>query len=100
MNLMALVLVVLKIKCSPLIFLNCLDHCGKLICCLKYEDDYYSEAKKDFPRINARFTNDNQKPTTKLNHSMSLIGPFNLSGKNEYLTVPLDEFNQKVDPVQ
>jgi cell fate regulator YaaT (PSP1 superfamily) len=25
-------------------------HCGKLICCLLYEDDMYSEAKKDFPR--------------------------------------------------
>lgn len=26
-------------------------HCGKLICCLLYEDDLYTEAKKDFPRI-------------------------------------------------
>lgn len=26
-------------------------HCGKLICCLLYEDDMYSEAKKDFPRL-------------------------------------------------
>jgi len=28
--------------------------CGKLMCCLKYEDDLYSEAKKDFPKIGSR----------------------------------------------
>jgi len=26
-------------------------HCGKLICCLLYEDDAYTELKKDMPRI-------------------------------------------------
>ncbi|MCQ2798511.1 MAG: stage 0 sporulation protein [Bacilli bacterium] len=26
-------------------------HCGKLICCLLFEDDMYTEAKKDFPAI-------------------------------------------------
>ena len=26
-------------------------HCGKLLCCLKYEDDIYTEEKKDFPPI-------------------------------------------------
>jgi len=25
--------------------------CGRLLCCLKYEDDQYSEMKKDFPKI-------------------------------------------------
>ena len=29
--------------------------CGKLLCCLKYEDDFYTEAKKDFPPINTTF---------------------------------------------
>lgn len=29
--------------------------CGKLMCCLKYEDDFYTEAKKDFPPINTTF---------------------------------------------
>ena len=28
--------------------------CGKLICCLKYEDDAYSDAKKEFPEIGTR----------------------------------------------
>lgn len=30
-------------------------HCGKLICCLKYEDDAYTELKADFPRVGHRF---------------------------------------------
>ena len=29
--------------------------CGKLICCLKFEDDFYTEAKKEFPAINTQF---------------------------------------------
>lgn len=29
--------------------------CGKLICCLKYEDDAYSEEKKAFPELGSRF---------------------------------------------
>lgn len=29
-------------------------HCGKLICCLKYEDDAYTELKEGFPRIGTR----------------------------------------------
>lgn len=32
-------------------------HCGKLICCLLYEDDAYTEMKKDFPRIGELFSN-------------------------------------------
>lgn len=35
-------------------------HCGKLICCLVYEDDAYTELKKDFPRINEAVYKDNQ----------------------------------------
>lgn len=30
-------------------------HCGKLICCLLYEDDAYTEMKKDFPQIGEQF---------------------------------------------
>ncbi len=30
-------------------------HCGKLICCLLYEDEQYSELKKDFPSVGERF---------------------------------------------
>lgn len=33
-------------------------HCGKLICCLLYEDDAYTELKKDFPNIGEQFEQD------------------------------------------
>lgn len=31
-------------------------HCGKLICCLKYEDDAYSELREAFPKVGSRVT--------------------------------------------
>lgn len=34
-------------------------HCGKLICCLKYEDDAYTEARKKFPELGTRISIDN-----------------------------------------
>lgn len=29
--------------------------CGKLMCCLKFEDDMYTEIKKEFPPLNSKF---------------------------------------------
>ena len=29
-------------------------HCGKLLCCLKYEDDAYTDLKKDFPPVGTK----------------------------------------------
>ena len=29
-------------------------HCGKLICCLKFEDDVYSEERKNFPELGSK----------------------------------------------
>ena len=29
-------------------------HCGKLICCLKYEDEVYSEQRKNFPELGTK----------------------------------------------
>jgi cell fate regulator YaaT (PSP1 superfamily) len=31
-------------------------HCGKLLCCLKYEDDMYSELRAEMPKIGTRYT--------------------------------------------
>jgi cell fate regulator YaaT (PSP1 superfamily) len=30
-------------------------HCGKLLCCLKYEDDAYTEIKATLPRVGDRY---------------------------------------------
>ncbi len=43
-------------------------HCGKLICCLKYEDEAYTELRKEFPRIGTRFIyNGEQYRITSMN---------------------------------
>ena len=43
-------------------------HCGKLICCLKYEDDAYTELKEGYPRIGTRITmNGEQFKITSMN---------------------------------
>ena len=31
-------------------------HCGKLLCCLKYEDDAYTELKETLPKIGSHFS--------------------------------------------
>jgi cell fate regulator YaaT (PSP1 superfamily) len=36
-------------------------HCGKLICCLKYEDEAYLEIKKTLPRIGTRINYKDQE---------------------------------------
>lgn len=38
-------------------------HCGKLICCLKYEDDTYLEARKAFPDLGTKVFIDKQEFT-------------------------------------
>ncbi len=35
--------------------------CGKLMCCLKYEDDQYTQIKKEFPQLNSFVTYENEK---------------------------------------
>ncbi|MCF0107582.1 MAG: stage 0 sporulation protein [Bacilli bacterium] len=34
-------------------------HCGKLICCLKYEDDAYTEERKKYPELGTKLSLDN-----------------------------------------
>lgn len=43
-------------------------HCGKLICCLKYEDDAYTELKEGYPRLGTRIMyNTEQFKITSMN---------------------------------
>lgn len=43
-------------------------HCGKLLCCLKFEDDAYTDLKKDFPDIGTKvFIDKVQYAVTGLN---------------------------------
>ena len=38
-------------------------HCGKLMCCLKYEDDAYTEERKKYPELGTKLSLDNVEYT-------------------------------------
>ena len=63
-------------------------HCGKLICCLKYEDDTYTELKEPFPRIGTKVTiNGEQFKITSMN---VLTRQIKLENSENVLFVDLD----------
>lgn len=68
--------------------------CGKLICCLTYEDDAYTQAKKEFPNLGT---------TVKLDEGPYTVDSFNIISRNvrltnathsDYKTFTLEEFRQ------
>lgn len=64
--------------------------CGKLKCCLKYENDQYTEAKKGLPKLNANVQFNNQKyRVTNLNLINEQI---TISNHDERLVLSFDEF--------
>lgn len=67
-------------------------HCGKLLCCLKFEDEYYTESKKDFPNIGYRFTKNN------VIHKVTSFNMINrtvrLDFEGGFITIPLDDLNR------
>lgn len=65
--------------------------CGKLICCLLYEDDMYTEAKKDYPHVGT---------SLRLPEGEYTVSGFNILSRTVKLDnpldsklIPLDEFN-------
>jgi cell fate regulator YaaT (PSP1 superfamily) len=65
-------------------------HCGKLICCLVYEDDLYTEAKQDFPRVGTIVHQDGKDYTVDSFNILSRS--IKLSSSDDYKFVSLDEF--------
>ena len=66
--------------------------CGKLICCLKYEDDAYTEGKKFFPELGFRFFIDKDEYTvTSINILSHLV---KVENQDDVKFLPLDEFNK------
>ena len=67
-------------------------HCGKLLCCLKFEDDYYTEARKDFPNINARYIKNN------VVHRVSSFNMINRTVRLEFaggnIVISIDDLNK------
>ncbi len=69
-------------------------HCGKLICCLKYEDDTYIEEKKNLPRVGVRVNYEgiNYK-LTSINIITKVV---RLESPENIITLPLSEIEDKI----
>lgn len=67
-------------------------HCGKLICCLKYEDDAYSELRKQFPELGSKLWIDKKEYTVT---SMNVIsGVVKIENEDEVQFIPLEDLKK------
>ena len=66
--------------------------CGKLICCLKYEDDAYTEERKKYPELGSRFFIDKVEYTvTGVNILSSVV---KIENDDDVKFLPLEEFSK------
>ena len=69
-------------------------HCGKLICCLKYEDEVYSIEKKDLPRVGLRVNyNDIVYRIASINIITKMV---RLESPESIVHVPLSAIENKI----
>lgn len=69
-------------------------HCGKLICCLKYEDETYTIEKKDMPKIGLRVNYENQ--IYRINSINIITKMVRLESPENVLVVPLEAIEGKI----
>lgn len=67
--------------------------CGKLICCLKYEDDAYTEERKNFPDLGSRFFIDKVEYTVTNINILSRI--VKIENADDVKFIPLEDFNMQ-----
>ena len=67
--------------------------CGKLICCLKYEDDAYTEERKKFPDLGSRFFIDKIEYTVTNINILSRI--VKIENQDDVKFIPLEDFNKQ-----
>lgn len=68
-------------------------HCGKLICCLKYEDDVYLEERKNFPQLGLKFFIDKTEYTVTSINIVSKV--LKIENDEEVKFISLDDFNKQ-----
>jgi cell fate regulator YaaT (PSP1 superfamily) len=67
--------------------------CGKLICCLKYEDDAYTEERKRFPELGTKvFIDKVEYAVTSINIISNVV---KVENPDDIKFLPLDEFNKQ-----
>jgi len=68
-------------------------HCGKLMCCLKYEDDAYTDLKKNYPEIGKEVFID------KIKHKVGAInvisGTVRLDNDEGFVFLSLEDYNKQ-----
>ena len=67
--------------------------CGKLICCLKYEDDVYSEERKKYPDLGTRVFIDKVEYTVTSINIISRI--VKIENQDDVKFIPLVDFNKQ-----
>ena len=65
-------------------------HCGKLICCLLYEDDAYTDLKKDFPPLGTLYERDDGKIWKVTSYNV-FSRHVKMVCENDYEFVPLED---------
>ena len=68
-------------------------HCGKLLCCLKYEDDAYSDLKKDFPTVGTKVFIDKVEYQVTTINVVSKMVKIDNEDDSKFLT--LDDFRKQ-----
>ena len=68
-------------------------HCGKLICCLLYEDDGYTDLKKDFPPLGTLYERDDGKVWKVASYNV-FSRHVKLTCENDYEFVPLEDIGK------
>ncbi len=66
--------------------------CNKLMCCLNYEDDYYTEERKKYPPIGTKLTID--KKEYKINSYNILTKMVRIDAEDDITFLSLDEINK------
>ena len=70
--------------------------CGKLICCLKYEDDMYSEQRANFPELGTKLFLDNAEYTvTSVN---ILSGVIKIENEEDVKFMPYEDLKKQIKP--
>ena len=64
--------------------------CGKLICCLKYEDSAYTEERKAFPELGSRFFIDKVEYTVTSINILSRV--VKIENEDDIKFMPLEDF--------
>ena len=68
-------------------------HCGKLICCLKFEDDIYTEEKQKYPDIGTKIWIDKVEYTvTNVN---IITGVVKIENPEDIKFIHIDELNKQ-----